>query len=118
MVASEREALVGKRPDLQDKAALARFHNELRDYAISVGFAPEQYDGNLSHLNLLVLEKAMLYDRAQRARSEAIARPVPKVQWPGAAQSRADRTAEDRAARLKRLEKTGRVEDAVGLLRL
>jgi hypothetical protein len=75
-------------------------------------------ESNLSHVNLLVLEKAMLYDRAQRARAEAQVRPVPRVQQPGTAESRSERAADRRTARLKRLERSGRIEDAVGLLRI
>lgn len=78
----EKAALIEKRPDLKDKAKRERFARELKDYAVSVGYAPEQFDGNLSHVNLLVLEKAMLYDRAKKARADAEVRPVPRVQTP------------------------------------
>ncbi len=113
----EIAALLDKRPELKDRDARARFNRELRDYALSIGYSPAQYDGNLSHLNLLVLEKAMLYDRAQKAKAEALARPVPRVERPGTAGTKAERAAEERAQKLKRLERSGRIEDAVGLLR-
>jgi hypothetical protein len=113
----EKAALIEKRPDLKDKATRERFARDLKDYAVSVGYAPEQFDGNLSHVNLLVLEKAMLYDRAKRARAEAEVRPVPRVQQPGTAASRGDRAADNRMTKLKRLERSGRIEDAIGLLR-
>lgn len=114
----EKAALIAKRPDLKDKTTRERFARDLKDYAVSVGYTPEQFDGNLSHVNLLVLEKAMLYDRAKRARAEAEVRPVPRVQQPGTGATRGERAAEHRVARLKRLERSGRIEDAVGLLRI
>lgn len=114
----EKAALFEKRPDLKDKATRDRFRRDLREYASSVGYAPEQFESNLSHVNLLVLEKAMLYDRARRAKAEAEVRSVPRVQQPGTAQTRGERVADQRAARLKRLERSGRIEDAAGLLRI
>jgi hypothetical protein len=114
----EKAALLEKRPDLKDEGVRERFRRDLRDYAVSLGYAPEQVESNLSHVNLLVLEKAMLYDRAQRARNEAQVRSVPRVQRPGTAQTRGERASDHRAAKLKRLERSGRIEDAVGLLRI
>jgi hypothetical protein len=113
----EKAALIEKRPDLKDKAKRTRFARELKDYAVSVGYTPEQFDGNLSHVNLLVLEKAMLYDRARKARAEAEVRPVPRVQTPGTSVTRSERANDSRASKLKKLERTGRIEDAIGLLR-
>jgi len=118
VIEQEKRALIEKRPELKDKAARARLAKELREYATSVGYTPEQFDSNLSHVNLLVLEKAMLYDRAQQARTEAMSRRVPRVQMPGTAVTKGERASEARAARLNRLERTGRIEDAVGLLRI
>jgi hypothetical protein len=114
----EKAALLEKKPELKDKATRDRFRRDLREYAASVGYAPEQFESNLSHVNLLVLEKAMLYDRARRAKAEAEVWPVPRVQQPGTAQTRGERAADHRATRLKRLERTGRIEDAAGLLRI
>jgi hypothetical protein len=59
----------------------------------------------------------MLYDRAKKARADAEVRPVPRVQTPGTAITRSDRANDSRASKLKKLERSGRIEDAVGLLR-
>lgn len=114
----EKTALIEKRPELKDRATRQRFTRDLKEYAASIGYTPEQFASNLSHVNLLVLEKAMLYDRARRAKAEAEVRSVPRVQQPGTAQTRGERVADQRAARLKRLERSGRIEDAAGLLRI
>lgn len=113
----EKAALIEKRPDLKDRAKRGRFARELKDYAVSLGYTPEQFDGNLSHVNILVLEKAMLYDRARKARADAEVRPVPRVQAPGTAATRSERGSDSRTGKLKKLERSGRIEDAIGLLR-
>lgn len=118
VIEQEKRTLIEKRPDLKDKAVRDRLARDLKEYAISAGYTPEQFDGNLSHVNLLILEKAMLYDRAQRARAGAASRPVPRVQTPGTAATRGERAGDARATRLNRLERSGRIEDAVGLLRI
>ncbi len=118
VIEQEKKALIEKRPDLKDKAVRDRLARDLREYAVSAGYTPDQFDSNLSHVNLLILEKAMLYDRAQRAKADAVSRNVPRVQTPGTAATRGERAGEARATRLNRLEKSGRIEDAVGLLRI
>jgi hypothetical protein len=113
----EYEALVIKRPELKDPAKSKAFFDSITDYAREIGFPPDRFAQAVSHLELLTIEKAMKYDRAQAAKAAAIARPVPQVQQPGASRSKGDRQAEARAAQLKRLEQTGDIEDARGLLR-
>lgn len=113
----EAEKLIEKRPELKDPAKQAEWAKELTAYALSAGFDQAYLNQPKNHLALLTLEKAMLYDRAQSARTAATVKTVPKVQIPGAAKTKVDRAAEDRAARLKRLEQTGDIEDARGLLR-
>lgn len=113
----EFESLLDKRPELKDRSALEKFHRDIRDYAVSIGYKPEEYDNNIDHRNVLILEKAMLYDKAQKAKAEAVAKPVPKVQTPGTSQGKADKAAEERAALLKRAERTGDLRDYARLLR-
>jgi len=105
------------RPEYKDRSRWEAARRELRDYAVSLGYSEQDFDSNVAHRHLLVLEKAMLYDRAQKAKAEAVAKPVPKVQQPGTARTRADKAADERAARLKKLEQSGSIEDAMGLLR-
>jgi hypothetical protein len=118
VIEQEKKALIEKRPDLRDKSVRDRLARDLKEYAVGLGYTAEQFDGNLSHVNLLVLEKAMLYDRAQRARAQAVSRNVPRVQTPGTAATRGERASDARTAKLNRLGRTGRIEDAVGLLRI
>jgi hypothetical protein len=113
----EAEALIAKRPELKDPAKQAAWTRDLRDYALEAGFTEDYLSQPKSHMALLTLEKAMLYDRAQTAKATAMVRSVPKVQTPGTAKTKADQSADARAAMLKKLEQTGSIEDARGLLR-
>jgi hypothetical protein len=63
----------------------------------------------------------MLYDRAQAQAKKAINKDPPRtVTKPGTQSStpKSDAKAADRQTRLSRLEKTGDIEDARGLLRM
>lgn len=115
---AEWNALVSKRPELKDQTKAKAFFESITDYARETGFPPDRFNNSLSHLELLTLEKAMLYDKAQAAKAAAVVKNIPKVQAPGPAKTRADKAADERAARLKRLEQSGDLEDARGLLRL
>lgn len=110
-------ALLDKRPEFKDPAKAKKFFEDVNAYAIEQGYTPEQIASNVLHLNLITLEKAMKYDRAQAKLPAAIARPVPQVQQPGTAKAKGDRAAEMRAAQLKKLDQTGDINDALGLLR-
>jgi hypothetical protein len=114
----EAEALLAKKPELRDPAVQERWTRELRDYAMEAGFTEDYLSQPKSHAALLTLEKAMLYDRAQKAKANAVVKPLPKVQTPGVAKTKADQAADARAAKLKKLEQTGDIESARGLLRM
>ena len=66
---------------------------------------------------------ATLYDayrwrQAQAKRAEAEKKPAPAVQKPGMGVDRSEREATAYADGLKRLERTGRIEDALAVLKL
>lgn len=118
-VRREFEALVAKRPDLKDATKRSQLNSELRNYAIEAGYSSEQYDSNMSHLNLLMLEKAMLYDRAQKARAQAVEKPLPRVTRPGTAPAtRAQRLADQQTQQMDKLRRSGSIEDALSLMRV
>lgn len=114
---AEWEAFVKAKPEYKDRTKWEAARRDLRDYALSMGYSEQDFDNNISHRHFLVLEKAMLYDRAQQAKANAVVKPLPKVQVPGSAKTKADMAAEQRAAQLKKLEQSGSIEDAIGLLR-
>lgn len=114
----QRGKLIEKLPELASPEKYKAFASELSAYLRDEGFSDDEIAQLVDHRAALIARKAMLYDRAQKAAAAAKAKPVPKVQQPGTALTKADRAAEERAAKLKRLEKTGSLEDARGLLRL
>jgi hypothetical protein len=113
----EWESLTDKRPELKDQAKAKAFFESINAYALEVGYTPERFAQIIDHRDFLALEKAMLYDRAQKAKAEAVVKPLPKVQVPGSAKTKADRAAQDREALMKRAEQTGELRDWARLLR-
>jgi hypothetical protein len=113
----EWEALTAKRTELKDPAKAKAFFESINAYALEMGYSPDRIANTDSHLDFLTLEKAMKYDQAQKARAEAVVKPLPKVQAPGSAKTKADRTAADREALMKRAEQTGEIRDWARLLR-
>jgi len=103
-------------PEWQDTGRGRREISEIHGYLADEGVPREQLSYMVEDWQYKIARKAMKYDQAQRAKTKAVQKSVPKVQKPGTAPSKADKAAEGRAARLKRLEKTGDLTDAVDLL--
>jgi hypothetical protein len=114
---AEFAELVRKRPELKAPEKQKAWVGELTAYAVSQGVTREALSANDSHINLLILEKAMLFDRAKATLPDALKRDVPQVQRPGPARTKADQAEDARAAQMKRLDKSGSIDDALGLLR-
>lgn len=118
-IAKAEERLIDAFPEWRDQERGRKEIGEIRSYlAKEYGVPTEHLGAMVEPYHFQVARKAMLYDRAQKAKAEAVTKPVPKVQTPGSAKTKADRAAEERAAKLQRLEKTGSLEDARGLLRI
>ncbi len=118
-------------PDFADPVKGVALRNELRQFALKQGHSEDELQPSMgrrgpSAAQILTLYKAMQYDKyqaAQKAKPAEIAAQIatakekaakaPAVQKPGAQRddSRADKANED----YKRLQKTGRVEDAAKL---
>jgi hypothetical protein len=112
--ADENARLTTIVPELKDASALRTFDREITSYLREAGI-PDNLIRNASATQLAIVRKAMLYDKAVAARPAA--RPLPKVQKPGTAAGRGERAEEGRVAALRKLERTGSIEDAIGLLR-
>ena len=112
--AEENARLATIVPELKDARSLATFDREVTSYLREAGI-PDGLIRNASAAQLAIVRKAMLYDRAMAARPAA--RPLPKVQKPGTAAGRGERAEEARTAALRKLERTGSIDDAIGLLR-
>lgn len=117
-VESEAQKLREKLPELADEEAYSKFASDLGKYLKAEGFSQDEIAQLTDHRTALVARKAMLYDRAEAAKKAAVVKQVPKVQVPGVGSSKASTAAEDRAARMKKLEqRDASLEEWAELLR-
>lgn len=114
---AESEALVAAVPAWKDPKKASEEHAAIRTYAVDkLGFKPQEIAAITDHRAVITLRKAWLYDQAQaRAQNLKPATPKPSaVAKPGSAGAPRKQTDITRAQ--KRLEKTGSVKDAAGLI--
>lgn len=104
-------------PGYADKEKGAEIRKSLAKYATDLG-VPAENLSRLSATEAHVLWKAQQWDKAQASAKEAKAKPIPKVSAPGTAKSKADVAADKRQEALRRLDKTGSLEDALALMRM
>lgn len=113
--AAENVKLGERVPELKDPKALEAFDREVTGYLRKEGIS-DSLIRNASAVQLSIVRKAMLYDKAMAATPAA--RPVPRTLTPGAQPLKGERATEARRAALTKLDRTGSIEDARGLLRL
>jgi hypothetical protein len=101
-------------PDAATPEKLQSLDRDLTAYLRQSGASDERIR-RASAVELNMARKAMLYDKAMAAKPAP--KPVARVQQPGTGTTRGERAAGDRAAQMKRLERTGSIDDAIGLLR-
>jgi len=113
---SERKALVEKLPEWGDPEKQSSLAAELKSYAGEQGFTQEELASLIDHRSLIVLRKAMLYDKANS--SDVVKKKLknkPKVVRAGSGKGKQDTDKSKRTASMKRLRQTGRPEDAASL---
>ena len=106
-VRAEREKLIEKLPELHDDAKFSTFSNDLGKYLKNEGFNAQEIEALTDHRTALVARKAMLYDRAQAAKTAAAVKPIPKVQVPGAGSSKAGSEAQTNIQKFDKALKNG-----------
>ena len=101
-----------KEPEKQKKLA-----KDIKEYALSVGYTPEEVGSLVDHRSLLVLIKAQKYDSLQNAdvKSKKL-KNKPKVIRSGKGKSKGEDNKVKHAAKMKRLQKSGHVDDAISIL--
>jgi hypothetical protein len=109
-LASEYEKLQKLIPDMADGRKRDKLMRDLRQTVLDHGFEPEVADGIADARMLHIVHKAMLWDRAQKARAEAEKNPPPRPirAGNGAPTPQVQR----RNAATERLRRSGRIEDA------
>ena len=101
-----------KEPEKQKKIA-----KDIKEYALSVGYTPEEVGSLVDHRSLLVLIKAQKYDSLQNAdvKSKKL-KNKPRVIRSGKGKVKGEETKVKRAAKMKRLQNSGHVDDAISIL--
>ena len=117
MVQEEQGKLVEILPDWGKVPQRRAIGEEIKAYASSVGYSPEEIRGLVDHRNFLTLYKAMKYDKASSP--EVVKKKVknkPRVIRSGRGTDNRDAEKSQRAEQMKRLRGTGHVDDASALL--
>lgn len=117
-VSQAKDALLSAFPTWKDPAVARKEATELQDYAIKMGVPEAAARNTIDPFVYKLAQKAMLYDRAQAAKNQAVTKTPPRVVTPGSQGStpKADAKANNRRAMLDKLGKSGAIEDALGLM--
>jgi len=114
-VQQEYTRLINALPEWGDNKSTIR--KDIQEYASSVGFRPEEINQLADHRSILVIKKAMEYDKltTKVAPKKKAVKKVPKVQKSGRGNSKEDVAAENAKEKRARLKKSGKQDDAASL---
>ena len=114
-VQQEYNRLVDALPEWNDKESTIK--KDVQEYAVSVGFRPEEINQLADHRSVLVIKKAMEYDKltTKVAPKKKAVKKVPKVQKAGRGNSNEDIAAEAIKKKRTRLQRSGKQEDAASI---
>ena len=114
-VQQEYARLVAALPEWNDKDSTIT--EDVRKYAAEVGFLPDEINQLADHRSVLVIKKAMEFDKLTKkvAPKKKAVKKVPKVQKAGRGTSKEETAAEALKKKRTRLRKTGRQDDAASL---
>lgn len=110
-VKAEREKLLEAVPSWKDEKIAQKEKSDMVEFALKSGFTEDQLKSTVDHKVLVLLRKAMLFDRAEKAKP-AVQRQINRVKTatPGPSSKGKTKVSESTRA-LQRLAKTGRRED-------
>ena len=114
-VQQEYSKLVNVLPEWND--AKSTIKKDVQEYASSVGFRPEEISQLADHRSVLIIKKAMEFDKltTKVAPKKKAVKKVPKVQKSGRGNSNEDAAAEAVNKKRARLRKSGKQDDAASL---
>lgn len=115
----QREKLLEALPDLKDPAKGEKLTKALVSYAKQLGFADDQIESIHDHKSWVVLNKARLYDEAQKSKAASTDKPkAPVIVKPGAAQQtgKQERAAAELTAAKAQLGKSRSTEEQAAIL--
>jgi len=114
-VQQEYARLVQALPEWNDKESTVK--KDVQEYAKSVGFLPEEINQLADHRSVLIIKKAMEYDKltTKVAPKKKAVKKVPKVQKSGRGNSKEDAATEAIKKKRARLQKSGKQHDAASV---
>ncbi len=114
-VQQEYSRLVEALPEWNDSKSTIK--KDVQDYAISAGFLPEEVNQLADHRSVLLIKKAMEYDKltTKVAPKKKAVKKVPKVQKSGRGNSKEEVAAETIKKKRARLQKSGKQDDAASI---
>ena len=114
-VQQEYNRLVEALPEWNDQESTIK--KDIQEYAKSVGFLPEEINQLADHRSVLVIKKAMEYDKLTKkvAPKKKAVKKVPKVQKSGRGNSKEDAAVEAIKKKRARLQKSGKQDDAASV---
>ena len=117
MLQEEHSKLVEALPEWGNETKQKKLAADLKSYALGVGFSEQELNSLVDHRSVLVLLKASKYDAMQNAdiKSKKL-KNAPKVVRSGRGKSKSDTSKSKRAAKMKRLQSSGHVDDAASIL--
>ena len=116
MLQVEKAKLVEVLPEWGDPDRQKEMSSILQSYAKDQGFTAEELNSLVDHRSILVLLKAQKYDQLQKSdvKSKKL-KNKPKVIRAGKGRSGTESSKSKRTAQMKRLQQSGRVDDAASL---
>lgn len=117
-IENEQTALITAIPEWKNPEVAKKEAKELGEYALTLGFSEAEVNSLVDHRPLLMLRKAMLYDKLQQ-KKPVVKQKIETVKsvTPGAKQ-KVNRQKSEFAKRSERLKKSGSVKDAAALFEM
>ena len=114
-VQNEYAKLIEALPEWGEKDSTVK--EDIRKYAVDSGYAPEEVDQLADHRSVLILKKAMEFDKLTKKVSpkKKAVKKVPKVQKSGRGKVKSEAAAEKAKQKRTRLKKTGTTDDAASV---
>jgi len=117
-LAEQREEVVRRIPAWSDPDVFAKERDALKSWANDAGITDEEIAGITDARAVETLRKAWLYDQlvTDKAVKKKKAKPAPKVSRSGQPRGKVDGQVRRKQAAMKKLSKTGKLNDAVDYL--
>jgi len=114
-VQSEYAKLIEALPEWDNKESTVK--DDIRKFAIDSGYAPEEVDVLADHRSVLILKKAMEFDKLTKKvkpKKKAV-KKVPKVQKSGRGKVKSEAASDKAKKKRARLRKSGKQDDAASV---